>query len=135
MQVVLHVCCAVSGLIHRLTLCCLIVAGASVRVHPETVVAVMDANGTASFHCEVEGAGLEWLINGTDAQVVNGINFKTIPLGVLNGVVSYSSDLNVSTAEEFDNLQIVCRVEGSTKEETVDSNIAWLRLEGLHYRP
>ena len=103
------------------------------RVHPETVQAVMDANGTASFHCEVEGTGLDWFINGTDAQDVNGVNFKTIPLGVLNGVVSYSSDLNVSTAEEFDNLQIVCRAEGGTKEETVVSNVAWLRLKGLHY--
>ena len=109
------------------------VAAASVRVHPETVKAVMDANGTASFHCEVEGAGLEWLINGTDAQDFYGADVKIIPLGVVHGVVSYSSDLNVSTAEEFDNLQIVCRAIGTTKEKTVDSDVAWLRLEGLHY--
>ena len=111
----------------------LIVAAASVRVHPETVKAVMDANGTASFHCEVEGAGLGWLINGTDAQDFYGADVKIIPLGVVHGVVSYSSDLNVSTAKEFDNLQIVCRAIGTTKEDTVDSNVAWLRLKGLHY--
>ena len=104
---------------------------ARVTIAPQTVVALVDTSATAQFTCEVRDAvGLDWFLDGTHDSSVAGAVSKT-DFSVPGGAAVFSSSLSISTAEEFDNLQVVCRARGSTESESsADSNAAWLYLEG-----
>ena len=103
---------------------------ARVTIAPQTVVALVDASASAQFTCEVRDAvGLDWFLDGTHDSSVAGAVSKT-DFSVSGGAAVFSSSLSISTTEEFDNLQVVCRARGSTESESSDSDVAWLYLEG-----
>ena len=97
----------------------------------------MDPNSTANFYCEVEGVALDWYFNGTHHEenlegVTSNITLHVHVNASESGALPVSSShLWVARAEEFDNMSIVCRARGGNASESQDSDVAWLKLEGL----
>ena len=95
---------------------------------------LMDPNKTAQFICEVEGVALDWYFNSTHEGEESMATSNTTLLNASeSGAAVFSSHLWVPRAEEFDNMSIVCRARGGNASESQDSDVAWLKLEGLQH--
>ena len=95
-------------------------------------MALVDPNKTAQFTCEVEGVTLDWYLSGWHQYYFERVTSNTTLLNASeSGAAVFSSHLWVPRAEEFDNMSIVCRARAGNASESQDSNVAWLKLEGV----